>query len=253
MRSLRHAFAFLTIIPVAAPNTPPTASASAYFPLVGLALGGMLAGLDLAARQVLPMSVVGALLLVALVISTRAIHIEGFLDSCDGLLGGRNRAERLRILRDSRVGAFAVVGGVALLLLKWTLMVNVPIEVRTEILVLFPCLSRFGMLSTMTAFRYVREHGLGTSFKIGRSRWQLAIGFIIAAATAGLLMGFAGLVLLAVALVVSLALGWWVSRLIGGMTGDTYGAVNEVVEVSVLLLATALFTVMGSLFRAPLW
>ena len=99
----------------------------------------------------------------------------------------------------------------------------------------------------------VGGYEIGTSFKIGRNRWQLVIGFIIAAAAGGLLMGFAGLVLLAVALVVSLALGWWVSRLIGGMTGDTYGAVNEVVEVSVLLLATALFTVMGSLFRAPLW
>ena len=99
MTSLRHAFGFLTIFPVARLKTPPTASSTAYFPLVGLALGVILAGLDLAARQVLPMPVVGALLLVALLITTRAIHIEGFLDSCDGLLGGRNRTQRLRILR----------------------------------------------------------------------------------------------------------------------------------------------------------
>ena len=106
---------------------------------------------------------------------------------------------------------------------------------------LFPCLSRFGMLSTMVAFSYVREQGLGTSFRIGRNWRQLALGFIIAAVAAGVLMGAAGLILLSVSLVASLALGWWVSRLIGGMTGDTYGAVNEVAEVSVLLLATALF------------
>ena len=195
MTSLRHAFGFLTIFPVGPLKTPPTASSTTYFPLVGLALGGILAGLDLAARQVLPMPVVGALLLVALLITTRAIHIEGFLDSCDGLLGGSNRTQRLRILRDSRVGAFAVVGGVGLLLLKWTLLVNAPIEVRTEMLVLFPCLSRFGMLSTMVAFSYVREQGLGTSFRIGRNWRQLALGFIIAAAAAGVLMGAAGLIL----------------------------------------------------------
>ena len=253
MTSLRHSFGFLTIFPVAPLKTPPTASSTAYFPLVGLALGGILAGLDLAARQVLPMPVVGALLLLALLITTRAIHIEGFLDSCDGLLGGRNRTQRLRILRDSRVGAFAVVGGVGLLLLKWALLVNAPIEVRTEMLVLFPCLSRFGMLSTMFAFRYVREQGLGTSFRIGRNWRQLALGFIIATAAAGVLMGVAGLILLTVSLAASLALGWWASRLIGGMTGDTYGAVNEVAEVSVLLLATALFPVMTNLFRSPLW
>ena len=253
MTSLRHAFGFLTIFPVAPLKTPPTASSTAYFPLVGLALGGILAGLDLAARQVLPIPVVGALLLLALLITTRAIHIEGFLDSCDGLLGGRNRTQRLRILQDSRVGAFAVVGGVGLLLLKWALLVNAPIEVRTEMLVLFPCLSRFGMLSTMFAFRYVREQGLGVSFRIGRNRRQFALGFIIATAAAGVLMGVAGLILLTVSLAASLALGWWASRLIGGMTGDTYGAVNEVAEVSVLLLATALFPVMTNLFRSPLW
>ena len=253
MTSLRHAFGFLTIFPVARLKTPPTASSTAYFPLVGLALGVILAGLDLAARQVLPMPVVGALLLVALLITTRAIHIEGFLDSCDGLLGGRNRTQRLRILRDSRVGAFAVVGGVGLLLLKWALLASSPVNARTELLVLFPCLSRFGMLSSMVAFSYVREQGLGTSFRIGRNWRQLALGFIIAAAAAGVLMGAAGLILLSVSLVASLALGWWVSRLIGGMTGDTYGAVNEVAEVSVLLLATALFPVMTNLFRSPLW
>ena len=170
-----------------------------------------------------------------------------------GCSGGRNPAERLRILKDSHVGAFAVVGGVALLLLKWTLLVNIPTEVRTEMLVLFPCLSRFGMLSTMVAFRYVREQGLGTSFGIGRSPWQLAAGFITAAVAAGLLAGGGGLILLAASLAVSLSLGWWVSKLIEGMTGDTYGAVNEVSEVSVLLLATAVFPVMSSLFRAPLW
>ena len=253
MTSLRHAFGFLTIFPVGPLKTPPTAWSSAYFPVVGLALGGILAGLDLAARQVLPMSVVGALLLVTLLIATRAIHIEGFLDSCDGLLGGRNRTQRLRILRDSRVGAFAVVGGVGLLLLKWTLLVNAPIEVRTELFVLFPCLSRFGMLSTMVAFSYVREQGLGTSFRIGLNWRQLALGFIIAAAAAGVLMGAAGLILMTASLAASLALGWWVSRLIGGMTGDTYGAVNEVAEVSVLLLAATLFPVITNLFRPLLW
>ena len=253
MTSLRHAFGFLTIFPVARLKTPPTASSTAYFPLVGLALGVILAGLDLAARQVLPMPVVGALLLVALLITTRAIHIEGFLDSCDGLLGGRNRTQRLRILRDSRVGAFAVVGGVGLLLLKWALLASSSVNARTELLVLFPCLSRFGMLSSMVAFSYVREQGLGTSFRIGRNWRQLALGFIIAAAAAGVLMGAAGLILLTVSLAASLVLGWWVSRLIGGMTGDTYGAVNEVAEVSVLLLATALFPVMTNLFRSPLW
>ena len=250
---LRRAIAFLTILPVAPSGKAPTAPASAYFPLAGLALGGMLAGLDVAARELLPLPVVGAILLAALLIATRAIHVEGFLDSCDGLLGGRDKEHRLQVLRDSRVGAFAVVGGVSLLLLKWTLLAYAPSSARIELLVLFPCLSRFGMLATMVAFKYARPQGLGTSFEIGRSRWQLAVGFVIVAAAAGLFMGVGGLVLLVVSVSAAMALGWWVCRMIGGMTGDTYGAVNEVAEVAVLLLAAALVPVIGGLFEAPLW
>lgn len=253
MTSLRQAFAFLTILPVGPPGKAPTAAASAWFPLVGLALGGLLAGLDAAAREGLPLPVVGAILLAASLIATRAIHVEGFLDSCDGLLGGRDKAHRLKILRDTHVGAFAVVGGACLLLLKWTLLVSAPIDVRIELLVLFPCLSRFGMLTSMLAFKYARERGLGTSFTLGRSRWQWVIGFITAMAAALLLMGNGGLILLATSLTIALAFSWWISKLIGGMTGDTYGAVNEVTEVSVLFLAVLLFPIVGNLFGPPLW
>ena len=253
MTGLRQAFAFLTILPVGPNGGAPTASASAYFPLVGLALGGLLAGLDVAAREGLPLPVVGAILLAASVIATRAIHVEGFLDSCDGLLGGRDKAQRLKILHDPHVGAFAVVGGVVLLLLKWALFTSAPSEVRIELLVLFPCLSRFGMLTTMMAFKYVRERGLGTSLTLGRSRWQWIVGFITATVASVLLMGNGGLILLAASLMIALAFGWWTSRQIGGMTGDTYGAVNEVTEVSVLLLAVLLFPVVGSLLGPPLW
>ena len=98
-------------LPVAPRGTAPTASARAYFPLVGLALGGILAGLDFAAREALPPLVVGALLLLALLLLTRALHTEGFLDSCDGLFGGYTPERRLEILRDPHVGAFAVIGG----------------------------------------------------------------------------------------------------------------------------------------------
>ena len=227
--------------------------ARAYFPLVGLALGGVLAGLDVAARQALPLPVVGALLVVALLVLTRAIHTEGFLDSCDGLFGGYTPAKRLEIFRDSHVGAFAVVGGAGLLLLKWTLLTGIPDDVRVGLLVVFPCLSRFGMVSTMAAFRYVREQGIGTSFQVGRNRWQVVFGFATAGAAGGLLLGVGGLILVAAAIGVSLGVGWWVTRLLGGMTGDTYGAVNEVAEVAVLLLGFVLFDVSSVLFDVPFW
>ena len=250
MRTLRLAISFLTVLPVAPRHTGPMGPARAYFPLVGLGLGGILAGLDIAARQVLPLPVVGALLVAALLALTRAIHIEGFLDTCDGLLGGRDRAARLEILRDSRVGAFAVVGGASLLLLKWTLLMGIPDAERIVLLALFPCLSRWGMVATMGAFPYVRAQGLGTAFQAGRNRRQLAFAFATAAVAGWLLLGVAGLILLGGATAVALGLGWWFKRMLGGMTGDTYGATNEVGEVAVLLLG---LSVAPGLVDAPFW
>ena len=192
-----------------------TGPARAYFPLVGLALGGALAGLDFATRQALPASVVGALLVVALLVMTRAIHTEGFLDACDGLFGGYSRAKRLEILRDTHVGAFAVVSCVGLLLLKWALLADIPGDIRASLIIVFPCLSRFGMLSTMAAFAYVRGQGMGISFQLRTNRWQVAFGLDTAVIASGLLLGAAGLFILGAAIVVSLGLGRWISGLLG--------------------------------------
>ena len=253
MTHLRLAIGFLTVLPVSPGAVERMGPARAWFPLVGLGLGGVLAALDYTAGQVLPPYVVGALLLAALLALTRAIHTEGFLDCCDGLLGGHTPERRLQILRDPHVGAFAVAGGAALLLLKWSLLTGAPDEVRAGLLVLFPCLSRFGMLTTMAAFTYVRESGAGTAFRSGAHWWQVVFALVTAAVAADLLLGPAGLLLLGAAVAVSLGVGWWVTRLLGGMTGDAYGAANEVAEVTVLLLAIALLSPLRSLFEAPLW
>ena len=108
------------------------------------------------------------------------------------------------------------------------------------------------MLTAMAAFTYVREEGLGTSFQAGTNRLQIAFGLATAAVAAGVLLGIAGLVLLGAVIGVSLGLGRWISGMLGGMTGDTYGAVNELAEVTVLLLGIALFRLMPGLFQTPL-
>ena len=253
MTALRLAIGFLTVLPVAPAGEARMGPSRAWFPLVGLGLGGILLGLDVAAREALPALVVGAILVAALLVLTRAIHTEGFLDCCDGLFGGYSREERLRILRDTHVGAFAVAGGVALLLLKWSAMTGIPGEVRTGLLLVFPALSRLGMVTAMAFFPYAREQGLGTSFQEGRSRWQAMFALATAAVAAALFLGGGGAMLLGVVVVVSLGLGRWMTGLLGGMTGDTYGAVNELGEVAVLVLGIALFSAIPGAFGAPLW
>ena len=166
---------------------------------------------------------------------------------------GLTPERRLEILRDSHVGAFAVIGGVALVMLKWTLLVGIPNELRAGLLTVFPCLSRAGMLWTMAIFVYARQEGMGTAFLEGASRWQIATGTVTAAAAAILLLGASGALLLVAAVVLALALGKWIPSLLGGMTGDAFGAVNEVAEASVLLLGIALYSLAPEIYWPTVW
>ncbi len=253
MDGLRHAFGFLTILPVTSAGETPTSTARAWFPLVGLALGAALVGLDAAARVGLPQIVVGALLLSALLILTRALHTEGFLDCCDGLFGAYTAEDRLRILRDTHVGAFAVIGGAALIATKWSLLAGTPEEARIGLLLVFPCLSRFGMLLAMAAFPYARAQGVGSSLQRDGRWWHLAMGLITTALASALFLGPGGLVLLAAGSVAALGLGRWIAGKLGGLTGDAYGAVNELGEVLALILGVALAPALPDLFDAPFW
>ena len=104
---------FLTGIPVPIKkelNAEQLGRATAFFPLVGLVIGGILAGLNWVLNCILPASVVNVLLIVALVIITGAMHLDGFSDTCDGIAGHKTVEERWKVMQDSRVGAFGVVG-----------------------------------------------------------------------------------------------------------------------------------------------
>ena len=147
------ALQFLTVAPsiIQRAFTPAELGwAVGFFPLVGLLLGGLLAGLDAVLGLVFPASVSTALVLAAWVLLTGALHLDGFLDACDGLLGGSSPEERLRILRDERVGAFAVAGGILLLLTKYTALAAVPGR-AAALVILAP--GALGMTLAVVAFR----------------------------------------------------------------------------------------------------
>ncbi|MCH8903867.1 MAG: adenosylcobinamide-GDP ribazoletransferase, partial [Bacteroidetes bacterium] len=126
-------------------------------------------------------------------------------------------------------------------------------RVRIEMLVLFPALSRWAVLAAMEAFPYARREGMGPGFQAGRTRWQIAAGFAVALAASIGLAGVAGVVLLAIASLVALALGRWMARMLGGLTGDSYGAINELAAVAVLLAAIVLGNEASSLYGAPFY
>ena len=185
----------------------------------------------------LPSAVGAAVLLAAWVVLTGALHLDGYLDSCDALFGGWTPADRLRILRDERVGAFAVAGGVLLMLVKYATLAS--IQRRGTALILAATLGRWAMTLAILAYPYLRPEGLGRSMKDHAGRPQGLISTVIAVAAVAAFGGRFGLIVAACAI----AAGWWVARCgmrrLEGLTGDLYGAACEVAEAVALLAWSA--------------
>lgn len=239
MYSFLLALQFLTAIPVRVSGeiaSRQMGRAMVWFPVVGLMLGAVLALADLALRLIFPPTASAALLLVAWVALTGALHLDGFLDCCDGLLAARPPEQRLEILRDTRVGAFAVVGAICLLLLKFTALLELPLTHRSAALLVIPALTRAAMVYAARAYPYARPGpGLGQLFRDGLTWRTVAIAGAMATAAAGLALGWLGLAMALCVWLLTLVMAWWVQRRIPGLTGDVYGAINELNEVGALL------------------
>jgi adenosylcobinamide-GDP ribazoletransferase len=237
---------FLTIFPLARNlNWEPSdvSNSRAFYPAVGLLMGLLLVGVEEGSSQLFSAPMTAAFLVAAMVIITRALHLDGLMDICDGVFGGFTPERRLEIMKDSRVGAFGVAGGVVVLLLKYAAFVTlftIPEPGKVWALLLFPAISRWAMVVLLGAFPYVRTHGLGSPFHGSGIKVSTAIAGISILSAAILLGGFAGLGLLIGAMVMAWIMGLGIAKSLGGLTGDAYGATNEVIEVTVIIVATAL-------------
>jgi adenosylcobinamide-GDP ribazoletransferase len=237
------ALRFLTVLPV--PLGREAAServgrSMVYFPFIGLLLGLLLAGLDWALERVLPLSVSSGILLVILVLVTGATHLDGFIDTCDGMVAGKTPQQRWEIMRDSRVGAFGVVGACCLLLLMYVSLANLPESSRTWALVLMPVLGRWAVVCAIWAFPYARPEGLGRAFKDQATWWMVGVATVVALAVSVATLRLTGLAVMFGVGLVTLLLCVIFKRELAGLTGDTYGAVIVMGELTSLILVIAL-------------
>ena len=239
--ALLAAFQFLTILPpiIRRPFTPKELSGSvAFFPLVGALLGLLLAGTDALLAVIFPPLARGAILLALWVLLTGSLHLDGFLDTCDGLLGGWTSEKRMEIMRDERVGAYALAGGVLLLLMKFSALAS--LQYHWEALVMAATLGRWGMSLAIVAFPYARPEGLGRSMKEQAGWLHTGIATLITLLVVWLVGQLAGLAMMALAGGIVWLGGRFAIRRIAGLTGDVYGALNETIELVVLLAMVAL-------------
>ncbi len=241
--TLPLALTFLTILPwprLPLAAGPELARSLFWFPWVGALLGLLFWGSWLGLTIVFPTLVAAALLLGLSVVITRGLHLDGLADTADGLAGGQTPEARRRIMKDSRLGAFGAMSLVLVLLLKYTLFLGLANKGLSRGFLLYPIVSRWGMVLLAYFSPYARpEGGLGQAMTSG------AGGSTILGATVSTLLlataaaGLKALPIIGVSAVVTWLASRYFRRQVGGVTGDTLGAVNELLEVLVLALLAA--------------
>lgn len=239
----RHAVGFLTRIPVPfGPDEAPRLTAAApWFPLVGAGVGALGGGV-LALTALLPgadeAGVAAALGLAATAVATGALHEDGLADTADGLGVLGDRARRLEVMRDSRIGTFGALALLVWLLVGWSALRPLPTGDAVLALVAAGALSRWAILVHALLGRPARPDGAIHALRVGPVAGIAATA--VAALAAGLALGpGTGAIALGVAALAGAGTALGVRRALGGITGDTCGAAAALAQVAVLVVALA--------------
>jgi adenosylcobinamide-GDP ribazoletransferase len=229
---------FLTVMPF--PSGPfgrrALAAGVALFPIVGIGLGAALGGVGLVLDLVLPSSVSAVLLLTCGALVTGGLHLDGLMDTADGVFGGKTPERRLEIMRDSRVGSYGVLAGGLALLTQSASLGQLVGSRRVIALVVAFGLSRWALSLALGSFPSARTTGLGATLRAEAGRLPLVVATAIALAVAALTGTFGVVGFLGTAAIV-FGGGRYFTRQLGGMTGDTYGALAVLSETFVLIVA----------------
>lgn len=233
------ALQFLSSLPIRLPGMPAPQELGRsllFYPLVGLLFGGLLwvlSGLLSGA----PLLLHAALLLTVWVLLSGALHLDGLADSADAWLGGFGDRERtLTIMKDPRSGPIAVVTLVLVLLLKFAALLALIEQGHSVVLIVVPLIGRAALLGLFLTTPYVRAGGLGQALADHLPRkagWQV---LAVSALACGLIAGLSGVFAVALAAGVFVWLRHVMQRRLGGTTGDTAGALLELLEMVVLVV-----------------
>jgi len=244
MSSFIAAVRFLTVVPIGgctADDPRAVATSPAFFPLVGLAIGLSLAGIDLGLIQVLPGGISAAIVVAAMIAVTGALHLDGLADATDGLFGGKTAERRREIMKDPAIGVFGASAVGAVLLIKWTAISELDSWERFAALAIAPMLGRAAALLLVRAFPYTDSAGLGSLYERPGVA-ALWLPFVFAIAVSAIVFGaWAAVIVVPVAIATYLFGMFAASRLSGKLTGDIYGASSEIGEVVTLTIIVGLF------------
>jgi len=240
VRSLLQAISFLTILPVGKrldqEPSESLADSMTWFPVVGLIPGGLMLAITCLSPRVLPPSVAAFLALLAAVVITGGLHLDGLSDWSDGL-AGKSSEDVLRIMKDTRIGAFGVTAIALLLIGKYSaILALVSARHDLAVLVLAPVLARWTLTFLAATSDYPRTQGGTAKEFVGKGGWRVIIK---AAALMAIVVLFAsplwGTIYIALATTTALLFRHHSIKRVGGITGDMLGAECEMVELVILM------------------
>ncbi len=236
MKDLFSAISFLTIVPIKSYSI--TFLTTAYFPFVGLILGAILFLLDLILEKflLLPREIVVGFVLVIYIILTGGFHLDGLSDTVDGISASiKDKTKILLVMSDSHIGAEGVVAIVCDILLKFVLLYKIPVGIFQNILLIFPVISRYCMVVSMFFSKPAKPDGLGKLFIENTNMKSLAISTIVCVIVAMLFFNIiVAIAMIVFSVLVVIITTKFLTKKIGGMTGDSIGAINEIAEITIL-------------------
>jgi len=207
-----------------------------YYPVIGGLIGACLAAILIVLNGQTSSLLLAGLLLTFWVMITGALHLDGLADSADAWLGGLGNPERtLDIMKDPRCGTAAVTVLIIVLLLKFAALEFIVRQQQWEILIISSVVARTSLLPLFLTTVYVRKSGLGTLIAIHLPRlpaWIITISIFV---TLPLFFGINLLVIFVLSILVWGFIRYMMIDRLSGMTGDTAGAMVEIIELVILL------------------
>jgi len=244
MKNFLQALSFLTILPVgryAPPEETNLARSMAFFPLVGLVIGLILSLGNYLFSLLFPQTLALWLTIGLLVFLTRGLHLDGFADTLDGLGSGGTKERMLEVMKDSRIGAFGVVGLIMLIGGKYLALDRIPGSAIYHFLILMTIMGRSSMVLVCYRSPYARpEGGLAKPFSDNLRLREMVFSSASTCVIAFILQGWKGLLLFVAICLFSLGYRFFFIKKLGGITGDVLGAANELSELLCLLILVVL-------------
>ena len=202
-----------------------------FFPLAGLIIGLFLFAVNFLAGKVIDnRQITAVIIIMAEILITGLIHIDGLADTADGLFSYADKERMLEIMKDSRIGTNGTVALILYFLAKAVFLT----AVKPEYIILYPIISRMSTSINAGLGEYARKKGMSNGIIEKNGKKDTVISILITAVLSFAILGLKGLIVLALAILFILFFMENVKRKIGGITGDTMGASRELTAVLVL-------------------